>query len=100
MTICNMVVEAGGKNGTCPADETTFDYVTQRTSDPFEAVYGDDAASFVAGKHAHARPCMLYLFVIFFFSVTCTGILGMCIWGGGGGGGWWWSPTRSVPVGM
>lgn len=63
MTICNMVVEAGGKNGTCPADETTFDYVTQRTSDPFEAVYGDDAASFVAGKHAHARPCIFSPYV-------------------------------------
>ena len=48
MTMCNMVVEAGGKNGTCPADETTFDYVTQRTSDPFEPVYSDASASYVA----------------------------------------------------
>ena len=48
MTICNMVVEAGGKNGMCPADETTFDYVTQRTSDPFEPVYADADASYIA----------------------------------------------------
>ncbi len=48
MTICNMVVEAGGKNGMCPPDQTTFDYVTARTSDPFEPVYADDAASYIA----------------------------------------------------
>lgn len=27
MTLCNMVVEAGGKNGVVPADETTFKYL-------------------------------------------------------------------------
>ncbi|KFM26008.1 3-isopropylmalate dehydratase [Auxenochlorella protothecoides] len=47
MTICNMVIEAGGKNGMCPPDETTFDYVTQRTSEPFEPVYADSAAQYV-----------------------------------------------------
>lgn len=48
MTICNMVVEAGAKNGMMPPDQTTFDYVTQRTSDPFEAVYADADASYIA----------------------------------------------------
>lgn len=48
MTICNMVVEAGGKNGLCPPDATTFDYVTQRTSEAFEPVYADAAAGYVA----------------------------------------------------
>ena len=48
MTICNMVVEAGGKNGMCPPDQTTFDYVTQRTSDPFEPVYADAGAEYFA----------------------------------------------------
>jgi 3-isopropylmalate/(R)-2-methylmalate dehydratase large subunit len=47
MTICNMVVEAGGKNGLIPPDEITFDYVTQRTDAPFEAVYADDNASYI-----------------------------------------------------
>lgn len=47
MTICNMVVEAGGKNGTCPPDETTFDYVTQRTNDTFDPTYADAGASYV-----------------------------------------------------
>lgn len=46
MTICNMVVEAGGKNGMCPADEVTFDYVRQRTNEEFEPEYADDGASY------------------------------------------------------
>jgi hypothetical protein len=50
MTVCNMVVEAGGKNGVCPADQTTFDYVESRTSEPYEAVYSDDVASYFAGE--------------------------------------------------
>jgi 3-isopropylmalate/(R)-2-methylmalate dehydratase large subunit len=48
MTICNMVVEAGGKNGVIPADQTTFDYVESRTSEAYEPVYSDDTASFFA----------------------------------------------------
>ncbi|KAL4445406.1 hypothetical protein ABPG77_011231 [Micractinium sp. CCAP 211/92] len=48
MTVCNMVVEAGGKNGVCPADQTTFDYVEARTSEPYEPVYSDDTAAFFA----------------------------------------------------
>lgn len=31
----------------CPADEVTFDYVTQRSSEPFEPVYSDDDASYL-----------------------------------------------------
>ena len=31
MTICNMAIEAGGKNAVFPADQTTFDYVDART---------------------------------------------------------------------
>jgi hypothetical protein len=27
MTLCNMVVEAGGKNGLVPADSTTYKYL-------------------------------------------------------------------------
>ncbi|DBA99079.1 TPA: 3-isopropylmalate dehydratase large subunit, chloroplastic [Trebouxia sp. C0004] len=47
MTICNMVVEAGAKNGICPPDAITFDYVQQRTDAPFEAVHADAGASYV-----------------------------------------------------
>jgi len=32
MTIANMAIEAGGKNGIFPADRTTFDYVDERTA--------------------------------------------------------------------
>ncbi|KAI3798096.1 hypothetical protein L1987_33365 [Smallanthus sonchifolius] len=32
MTLCNMVVEAGGKNGIVPADATTFAYLEDKTS--------------------------------------------------------------------
>lgn len=48
MTICNMVVEAGGKNGVIAPDQTTFDYVQARTSEAFEPVYSDAAASYIA----------------------------------------------------
>jgi 3-isopropylmalate/(R)-2-methylmalate dehydratase large subunit len=33
MTIANMAIEAGGKNGIFPADQTTFDYVDQRIAE-------------------------------------------------------------------
>ncbi len=46
MTLCNMVIEAGGKNGVIAPDETTFEYVRSRTNKPFEAVYTDEDASF------------------------------------------------------
>jgi len=39
MTICNMVVEAGGKNGVIPPDQITFDYVDNRTDIPYETFY-------------------------------------------------------------
>ena len=41
MTICNMAVEAGAKNGIIAPDELVFDYVRQRTDKPFEPVYSD-----------------------------------------------------------
>lgn len=46
MTLCNMAIESGGKNGTIAADQTTFDYVRSRTNKPFEAVYTDADAKF------------------------------------------------------
>ena len=41
MTICNMAIEAGGKNGIIHADEKTCDYVKARTDKPFEPQNGD-----------------------------------------------------------
>lgn len=50
MTLCNMVIEAGGKNGVIAPDETTFDYVRPRTDKPFEAVYTDADATFYSDR--------------------------------------------------
>lgn len=46
MVLCNMVIEAGGKNGTIPPDETTFEYVRARTNKSFEPVYSDPDATY------------------------------------------------------
>jgi 3-isopropylmalate/(R)-2-methylmalate dehydratase large subunit len=46
MTLTNMAIEAGGKNGIIAPDGKTLDYVKARTSVPFEAVYGDPDARF------------------------------------------------------
>ncbi|KAG8057979.1 hypothetical protein GUJ93_ZPchr0002g25143 [Zizania palustris] len=48
MTLCNMVIEAGGKNGVVPADETTFKYLEGKTSVEYEPVYSDAQARFVS----------------------------------------------------
>ncbi|KAJ4722808.1 3-isopropylmalate dehydratase large subunit-like [Melia azedarach] len=45
MTLCNMVVEAGGKNGVVPADSATFKCL--ETSVAYEPVYSDKQASFL-----------------------------------------------------
>ncbi|MGE5656405.1 MAG: 3-isopropylmalate dehydratase large subunit [Actinomycetota bacterium] len=50
MTLCNMAIEAGGKNGTIAPDKTTFDYVTARTAQPFVPVYTDADAKFYSDR--------------------------------------------------
>ena len=44
MTICNMAVEAGAKNGIFAADEKALEYVRARTSKPFQPLAGDPDA--------------------------------------------------------
>ncbi len=39
MTLTNMAIEAGGKNGIIAPDEVTLEYVRQRTDRPFEPLY-------------------------------------------------------------
>ncbi|CAK7327325.1 unnamed protein product [Dovyalis caffra] len=46
MTLCNMVVEAGGKNGVVPADNTTFKYLEVCLADFFM-----DCSSWLRIKH-------------------------------------------------
>ncbi len=44
MTICNMAIEAGAKNGIIEPDNKTIEYVRKRTDKPFEPVLGDSRA--------------------------------------------------------
>ncbi len=44
MTICNMAIEAGAKNGIIEPDSLTEQYVRKRTDKPFEPVRGDKLA--------------------------------------------------------
>ncbi len=46
MTLCNMAVEAGAKNGIIEPDETVFDFLSIRTDAPYEAIYNDPDAVF------------------------------------------------------
>jgi 3-isopropylmalate/(R)-2-methylmalate dehydratase large subunit len=52
MTLCNMVIEAGGKNGVIAPDQVTFDYVNARNKSgkPYTAVYTDPGARFCFEK--------------------------------------------------
>jgi len=50
MTLCNMVIEAGGKNGVIPVDQVTADFVRSRTDKPWEAVENDKDAKFCYEK--------------------------------------------------
>jgi len=46
MTVCNMAIEAGGKNGIIAADEVTCSFVRSRTDVPFTPVTSDPDASY------------------------------------------------------
>ncbi|XP_074311192.1 3-isopropylmalate dehydratase large subunit, chloroplastic-like [Silene latifolia] len=48
MTLCNMVVEAGGKNGVVPVDSTTYKYLEDKTTLPYEPVYSDSQARYLS----------------------------------------------------
>src|SRR5208282_4327804 len=52
MTLCNMVIEAGGKNGVIAPDKVTLDYVNARNKykKPFTPVTSDTGASFCYEK--------------------------------------------------
>ena len=52
ITICNMAIEAGGKNGIIAPDGVTCDYVVSRTGKPFTALYSDADASYHS-EHAY-----------------------------------------------
>ena len=47
MTLTNMAIEAGGKNGVIAADEKTFEHVRARTDRPFDPVWSDPDAAWL-----------------------------------------------------
>jgi 3-isopropylmalate/(R)-2-methylmalate dehydratase large subunit len=52
MTLCNMVIEAGGKNGVIAPDQVTLDYVNARNAGqkPYTVERSDAGASFIFEK--------------------------------------------------
>jgi 3-isopropylmalate/(R)-2-methylmalate dehydratase large subunit len=52
MTLCNMVIEAGGKNGVIAPDKVTFDYVDARNAGqkPYAPVFTDAGSKFIFEK--------------------------------------------------
>jgi 3-isopropylmalate/(R)-2-methylmalate dehydratase large subunit len=52
MTLCNMVIEAGGKNGVIAPDQVTLDYVNARNAGqrPYTVVRTDQGAKFIFEK--------------------------------------------------
>jgi 3-isopropylmalate/(R)-2-methylmalate dehydratase large subunit len=52
MTLCNMVIEAGGKNGVIAPDQVTLDYVNARNAGkrPYTPVFSDRDATFCFEK--------------------------------------------------
>jgi 3-isopropylmalate/(R)-2-methylmalate dehydratase large subunit len=46
LTMCNMVIEAGGKNGIIPPDRITKEYVEKRAKRPYKFFHSDSEAKF------------------------------------------------------
>ncbi|MBI3767780.1 MAG: 3-isopropylmalate dehydratase large subunit [Deltaproteobacteria bacterium] len=55
MTLCNMVIEGGGKNGIIEADATTFAYLRARTTRSFNPVAPDAGAAYALERTYDAR---------------------------------------------
>src|SRR5258708_10892283 len=51
MTLTNMAIEAGGKNGVCDVDEKTLQYVRNRSNLPNWDVFTDDANAAYFSTH-------------------------------------------------
>jgi 3-isopropylmalate/(R)-2-methylmalate dehydratase large subunit len=51
MTLTNMAIEAGGKNGICDVDEKTLRYVRKRSTSPSWQVYRDDEDAEYIAEH-------------------------------------------------
>ena len=49
-TLCNMAIEAGGKNGMIAADATKEAYLATRTDEPYQILRTDERATFYADR--------------------------------------------------
>ena len=54
MTLCNMAIEAGGKNAVIEADEVTLKYVNKRTNKPYKTYNSDQDANYFFKKTYNA----------------------------------------------
>lgn len=54
MTLCNMAIEAGGKNAVIEADEVTLEYVKKRTDKPYTIHHSDPDAKYYFKKTYNA----------------------------------------------
>lgn len=61
MTICNMAVEAGAKNGIIAPDAITLEYVRGRTSKPFRCFASDPDAEYCAEYRLDAGTFVPYV---------------------------------------
>jgi len=55
MTLCNMAIEAGGKNGIIAPDDKTIRFVSERSKRKIEAVYGDNDARYESVKRYNLK---------------------------------------------
>ena len=55
MTLCNMVIEAGGKNGVIAPDEVTESFVRSRTTKPFEPIHEQPDARYESVRVYRSR---------------------------------------------
>ena len=54
MTLCNMAIEAGGKNAVIEADDVTLEYVKKRTDKPYTIHHSDPDAKYYFKKTYNA----------------------------------------------
>ena len=66
MTLCNMVVEAGGKNGLVPADSTTYKYLEVSGIDHRMHLVSIVLCVTCVCVHAHICMCWLCMYLRMF----------------------------------
>lgn len=76
MTLCSMVVEAGGKNGVVPADATTANYLEGKTSKPYQVFTSDGNARYIIiATYVVVSICWLTIYVTLALAILCIVLL-------------------------